>query len=185
MRVISGKFGGRKLSRFSASHIRPTTDRAKESIFNKLGGSLEGLSVLDLFSGTGSLGIEALSRGAEFVQFVEKHPKSIEILKKNLELVGGPKGTAIAKKDVFKFLSDPPINGFDLVFIDPPFTEKWAHNVMEAISSSALILNENAWVIIESSPKELIEKSYNQLEIFDQKDFGDQIISYFMERGSS
>lgn len=84
MRIISGKYKGHPLVEFKADHIRPTTDRVKETLFNKLMFELEGTKVLDLFSGTGNLGIEALSRGAREVTFVEKHPKSLEILKKNL-----------------------------------------------------------------------------------------------------
>ena len=83
MRIISGKFKGRSLISFKASHIRPTTDRVKESLFNKIQGETEGARVLDLFAGTGSLGLEALSRGAAFVHFVDDSPVSLKILKQN------------------------------------------------------------------------------------------------------
>lgn len=82
MRIISGKYRGRRLSAFNAPHIRPTTDRVKETMFNKLMGQVEGARVLDLFAGTGNLGIESLSRGANWVEFVESNRKSLEILKK-------------------------------------------------------------------------------------------------------
>ena len=87
MRVISGKYKGRELVSFKADHIRPTTDRVKESIFNKLQSHIAGARVLDLFSGTGSLAIEAISREAESVTAVEMNKKSIEIIKKNLQLL--------------------------------------------------------------------------------------------------
>ena len=84
MRIISGKFKGRVLSSFQADHIRPTTDRVKETLFNKWMHYLEDAHVIDLFSGTGNLGLEALSRGAKHVIFVEKNASSIKILKKTL-----------------------------------------------------------------------------------------------------
>src|SRR5690606_35256713 len=113
MRIISGKFGGRKLVHFKADHIRPTTDRVKEVIFNKLQSDIDGSRVLDLFSGTGSLALEALSRGASWVTAVEKNPKSIEIIKKNCELLKIPPGEiALVKKDVLAFLKGSFSEGF-------------------------------------------------------------------------
>ena len=87
MRIISGKYKGRNLVSFKADHIRPTMDRIKETIFNKWMMYVDGAKVLDLFAGTGNLGIEALSRGATHVTFVEKSNKSMNIVKENLELL--------------------------------------------------------------------------------------------------
>ena len=87
MRIISGKFKGRVLVSFEASNIRPTMDRVKETLFNKWMRHVEDARVLDLFAGTGNLGLEALSRGALHVSFVEKNLKSIQIVKKNIELL--------------------------------------------------------------------------------------------------
>ena len=84
MRIIGGKYKGLYLTNFKADHIRPTTDRVKESMFNILQAQIEDARVLDLFSGTGNLGIEAISRGARHVTFVEKNKKSIQILKENI-----------------------------------------------------------------------------------------------------
>ena len=85
MRIISGKYKGRVLTSFQADHIRPTMDRIKETLFNKWMHDVEGATVLDLFAGTGSLGLEALSRGAIHIDFVEKNEKSVAIINKNLE----------------------------------------------------------------------------------------------------
>src|ERR1700753_2948061 len=104
MRIIGGKYKGHHLTSFQASHIRPTNDRGKESLFNIWQADVEDARVLDLFSGTGNLGIEALSRGAREVTFVDKNRKSIEILKKNLEKLRVDEPHKIVMKDALSFL---------------------------------------------------------------------------------
>src|SRR3954462_11414596 len=104
MRIISGKYKGRQLVDFSADHIRPTTDRVKETLFNKLMGIIEGARVLDLFSGTGNLSIECLSRGAAWVDIVENHKKSLSIIRENLALLKITEGFAIHPVDTFRYL---------------------------------------------------------------------------------
>lgn len=181
MRIISGKFGGRRLIEFSADHIRPTTDRVKESIFNKMGGSLEGLRVLDLFSGTGSLGLEAISRGASKVVFVDSHVRSVAILKKNLQALDNPKEAQVLHLDVFKFISKRPFESFELILIDPPFTKKLANECMRSLSQQRGLIAENGWIVIESGQGEDLDKKYEGLELFDQRDFGDKVVSFFVK----
>ena len=123
MRIITGKYGGRRLVSFKANHIRPTTDRVKEAIFSKIQFDVEGAKVLDLFSGTGNLAFEALSRGAESVYAVELHPQSIRILKENKKMLGVQEELQVEKNDVLRYLkreNEP----FDIIFIDHPFTKK-------------------------------------------------------------
>jgi len=181
MRVISGRFGGRKLVSFRADHIRPTTDRVKETIFNKLQFHLEGSRFLDLFSGTGSIAIEALSRGAAYVQAVEKHPKSLEILNQNLKLLGIGKEIHVICKDVFLFLrayDGPP---FDIILADPPFTEKIAHEVMDNLSNS-VVWGPETLIFIESGKQEKIVDEYGSLGLVDRKNFGDKMLSIFQRK---
>src|SRR5690606_5573787 len=97
LRIISGRYKGRSLVSFKAPHIRPTTDRVKESLFNKIQSRVDGSRVLDLFSGTGSLGLEAISRGASLVEFVDDSASSLNILKKNLKLLSIDKGFTVKK----------------------------------------------------------------------------------------
>src|SRR4051812_6497919 len=104
MRIISGKFKGQRLASFDEEHIRPMTDRVKESLFNIWSGYIEEARVLDLFSGTGSVGLEALSRGAKSIDMVEKSPKSIQIISKNCQLLKITEGVDIHKQDVLIFL---------------------------------------------------------------------------------
>ena len=182
MRIISGQFKGHKLVPFKNPHIRPTTDREKESIFNTLMGQIEGAYVLDLFAGTGSLGLEALSRGASRVCCVDKNPKSIEIIWKNHQKLKIKKGMDWLCVDIFKFLKNNFDKKFDLVLADPPFTQKLAHKTMQALEQSKAI-HEEAWVILESNPREYIEKNYRDFNILKQKKFKDKIISFY-KRGS-
>lgn len=178
MRVISGKYGGRKLVSFSEDHIRPTTDRIKGVIFNRLQNFIQNARVIDLFAGTGSLGIEALSWGAREVLFVEKNPKSLNIIKKNLQSLAISESFNIVKADVLKFLKSHQ-EQYDLILIDPPFTEKMADEVMIAVSQS-LIFHKNTIIVIESSKHEKILDQYLNLKLDERKDYGDKQLSFFI-----
>lgn len=182
MRIISGKYKGRPLVPFEAEHIRPTTDRVKETLFNKWMFDVEGSKVVDLFSGTGNLGIEALSRGATSVIFVEKHPKSIAILKQNLEKLKVPASDyRIINMDVLQYLKSYEGDAFDLIFADPPFTQRMAHAVIEAASKS-VAFGEQTLMAIESERTETVEENYGDIERYDQRKFGDKILSFFAKK---
>ncbi len=178
MRIIAGKLKGRRLVNFNADHIRPTTDRVKESIFNKIQFLIEGSRVLDLFSGTGNLAIESYSRGASHVTAVEKNPKSIQIIKKNLEAFKISREIEVVSSDVFNYLSTYKGEAFDIVLIDPPFTEKLSHELLKKIGSSN-VLNQTTQIIIESAKGESVEKNYLNLKFLDQRSFGDKKVSFF------
>lgn len=177
MRVISGKYKGHKLVSFHADHIRPTTDRVKESLFNKWSTYLEGATVLDLFCGTGSLGIEALSRGAEFVEFVDSHEKSLKILRENVKKIGLKEGFHITKQDALRFLETSDLQ-FGLILVDPPFTKSMAHDVLVTLAQSKVLV-EGGLVAIESGTKERIEDDYSSLRLYDRKEFGDKTLSLY------
>jgi 16S rRNA (guanine966-N2)-methyltransferase len=182
MRVIAGKFKGRQLVSFQADHIRPTTDRVKESIFNKLQGYFEDARVLDLFSGTGNLAIEALSRGAAEVIAVELSKKSIRIIEENLKKLQIQDEIQVVSADVLKYLKNHNGPAFDVIFIDPPFTEKMAHEVLQALALSS-VMGEHTVAIIESSAHERLDDEYGTLVRFDQRDYGDKLASYFQIKG--
>lgn len=182
MRIISGKFKGHHLVSFQADHIRPTTDRVKETLFNKLMFHVDGAIALDLFCGTGNLGLEAISRGAQHVTFVDLNKKSIDIAKKNIEKLKVPAGEyKIILKDVLTFLKQFEGPAFDLIFVDPPFTKKMAHEVMGAVSASKAF-GENTLLAIESSAQEQMEDVYGDLERYDAKEYGDKILSFFRKK---
>ena len=182
MRIISGKFKGRQLVSFKADHIRPTMDRVKETIFNKWMMYVDEAKVLDLFAGTGNLGIEALSRGAAHVTFVEKNIKSMNIVKENLQLLKiNPSEYQLQMKDVLAFVRQNSSVTYDLIFIDPPFTEKMAHDVMDAVGSSHLFKDETR-IVIESIKQERIDDAYGALVCYDRLDYGDKFLSFFSKR---
>lgn len=178
MRIISGKFKGHRLVSFKAPHIRPTTDRVKETLFNKLMGLVGEARVLDLFSGTGNLGIEALSREASHVDFVEMHPKSLAILRDNLAKLKINDGFDVHRMDVFAFLKRFAGEPYDIVLADPPFTEKIADDVMKSIAISGVCKHETV-IAIESAAKETIGDAYPPLLLLDRKMFGDKTLSLF------
>lgn len=182
MRIIAGKFKGHQLVTFSASHIRPTTDRVKESLFNIIAADVDGSGVIDLFSGTGNLGLEALSRGANAVTFVEKNSKSIHILKQNIKKLGVESQSKIVAQDVILFLNRYSGEPFDIVFADPPFTETMAHDVLLAADKSK-IFSPQTIMTIESAKKERLDKEYENLIMVDQRLFGDKILSFFRLKG--
>ncbi|MBC7421731.1 MAG: 16S rRNA (guanine(966)-N(2))-methyltransferase RsmD [Bdellovibrio sp.] len=182
MRIIAGKFKGRVLTTFQADHIRPTTDRVKESLFNKWMRDIEDSQVLDLFAGTGSLGLEALSRGATRVNFVEQNVKSIQILKKNIDLLKLAESEyQIFKQDVLTYLKNYQGAPYHIILIDPPFTEKMAHDVMQALDASQCF-DENTLIAIESQKKERMDEAYTNLYRYHVNDYGDKLLSFFKKK---
>ncbi len=153
-------------------------DRVKESLFNIVGNNLEGINVLDLFSGTGSLAIECLSRNAHHVLSVERHESAITLMKKNFLHFKVLDNVHIEKKDVFKFLKEYRGPSFSLILADPPFTEKWGDRIMKDISESH-VLDQESIVVIETSHFEAIEKMYSTLKQVDQRDFGDKYLTFY------
>lgn len=178
MRVISGYLKGRRLVSFKADHIRPTTDRVKGSIFNTLMGEIPESRVLDLFSGTGNLAIEAISRGAKEAHCVDFHSKSLFVLNQNLSHLGICDKVQVYRVDVFLFLKKYSGDPFDIIFIDPPFKEQLADSVLESLSNSRACQNMTT-VVIESAQHEKIDKAYGPLIMIGQRDFGDKRVSYF------
>jgi 16S rRNA (guanine966-N2)-methyltransferase len=178
MRVISGKYKGRRLTEFKADNIRPTTDRVKETLFNKLMGQVEGARVLDLFSGTGNLAIECLSREAAWVDLVENHRKSLEIIRKNFELLKITGEHKVHPVDVFKYLQKYEGDPYGLIIADPPFTQALAHDLAGAIAESRAA-GPGTVVVIEASSKERMDEAYPGLTRYDQRTFGDKNLNFF------
>lgn len=178
MRIISGKYGGRKLVAFKADHVRPTTDRVKETIFNKLQFSIEGARVLDLFSGTGSLSFEALSRGANSVTAIDSSAKSVAILNKNKKMLGVGDELKVTQIDIFKFLKIVD-QTFDIIFVDPPFTKKMADEVLQALARSRCFNNDTE-LFIESSNQETVQSEYFSMYEKSKKSYGDKYLSHYL-----
>lgn len=134
IRIISGQWRGRKLPVLNAEGLRPTTDRTKETLFNWLMSDIHGLHCLDAFAGSGSLGFESLSRGAEKVTFVEKDKQTASQLQSNLQLLKVESTQAeVVNLDALAFLDQSPSDAFDLIFVDPPFNKDLANQALEKI----------------------------------------------------
>jgi len=177
MRVIAGKARGRKLLAPKSSSIRITADRVKESLFNILH-PLEGRSFLDLFAGTGNVGIEALSRGAKRVVFVEMARLHTGTIKKNLDLCGIDTGFEIVPKTVKKGIELLSMRGkcFDIIFADPPY-EKGLIQTTLSILGEYRITSKNGIIVMEHSSNEEC-RSNDGFVVTDQRKYGDTVISF-------
>lgn len=148
MRVISGSARGRRLKELPGMDTRPTTDQVKESIFNIIQFDVEGRRVLDLFAGTGQMGIEALSRGAVHATFVDLAPAAAKIVRENVELTRFTGAARVVQSDWRGFLSSCR-EKFDLIFLDPPYKTDQLENAMQTIAAID-ILSEHGIMICES-----------------------------------
>ena len=148
MRVISGTARGRRLKELPGLDTRPTTDKVKESVFNIIQFDIEGRKVLDLFGGTGQLGIEALSRGAEHVTFVDYAPAAAKIIRENLAVTGFSDQAKVVQSDWQAFLSGCR-EKFHLIFLDPPYRKTMLENALETIAAID-ILSEHGIIVCES-----------------------------------
>lgn len=147
MRIISGKYRGKKLKEFNLDSTRPTTDRVKESIFNLIQFEVLDSVVLDLFAGTGALGIEAISRGAKLTHMVDLNKDAVKIVKSNLNGIDGEYQVFNASYE--NYLNTANIK-FDLVFLDPPYKSNFGIKAIDLLVSKNL-LNKNAIIIFETS----------------------------------
>jgi 16S rRNA (guanine966-N2)-methyltransferase len=130
MRIVAGELGGRRLRIPKDSRVRPTADRVREAWMSILGRELDQARVLDLFAGSGALGLEALSRGAAEATFVELSPPSLEALRANIEALGVGERVTVHRADALRFAEGLPAGAFDLAFADPPYTADAAERVV-------------------------------------------------------
>ena len=148
MRIISGTARGRKLKAPAGFKIRPTSDMVKETVFNIIQFDIEGRRVLDLFAGTGQLGIEALSRGADSVVFVDESLAAVSLIRENLKLAGFEESAKVTRDDGLSFLNRG--GKFDLIFLDPPYETGTLDKAIKKIIEFD-ILKENGIIICESN----------------------------------
>jgi len=186
VRVIAGKAKGRRLRSVPGELTRPITDRAKESLFNILGGEIVDALFLDLFAGTGSVGIEALSRGARRAVFVERNRRAIETIKENLKITGLAAQAEVVRNDVFKFLTRQPVEKFDLIYIAPPqYKGLWAETLL-ALDGRGLLI-EDGLAIAQIFPKEYRELELESLDLVDQRKYGSTMLCFycFLSQGAN
>ena len=182
MRVIAGEARGRQLVAPKSLRVRPTADRVKEALFSMLLsrlGEFTDMRVLDIFAGTGNLGIEALSRGASYAVFIDSHRESADIIRKNLETTGFSERGKVMVQDAAAALkslarSEPP---FHLVFLDPPYHEGHTESLLEILSNSPLI-DQGTTIVAEFSSKEQIPYQFGRLQETERRVYGDTALSF-------
>jgi 16S rRNA (guanine966-N2)-methyltransferase len=179
LRVISGKLKGKKLFSIKGLGLRPTSDRVREAIFDILQGSIDGGKVLDLFAGTGAMGIEALSRGAVSAVFVESSPESLSALQRNLgesRLQGDSEVLSREVKEGIRFLASRG-EKFDLIFLDPPYGKGFTRMTLEALAGSP-IAGPETLIVAEHSPDDGVEEILDLKRVDHRKYVGTRV-SFF------
>jgi 16S rRNA (guanine(966)-N(2))-methyltransferase RsmD len=185
MRIVSGSAGGLQLKAPKGHKTRPTADQVREAIFNILTSRFpfEGIAVLDLFAGTGALGIEALSRGARSAVFVDASPDAQRTIQENLKITGlRPHGRIIrayAAKGI-KIAEDQGLR-FGGVFLDPPYGEGWVDKTLRLLAASS-ILAPHAWVVVEHGPHEEGAALYPPLVLTDRRRYGTTGVSFYQRQ---
>ena len=185
MRIISGLSRGRKLATPKGQALRPTSDRVKESIFNILGERVNGKIVLDLFAGTGNLGIEALSRGAKRALFVERGRQAIRLIRKNLSQFGMEEHSEIIPKDVNRAIGILKERGesFDLILMDPPYEKGLIQKTLSKLSSYE-IYHEDSILVIEHDRRERLPGKIDGWNLIRQRRIGDTIVSFLVPQSA-
>lgn len=185
MRVISGTCKGRVLYSPQTNDIRPTSDRVKQFIFDYIGDTIRDATVLDIFSGTGNLSIEALSRGARSAVLVDNSKEAIRLIYRNLELTGLISQCQIIKQDVVRFLKKRAVeqeNKFNFIFADPPYFDNY-QTIFEYIGSDNFLANGGFFILEHSSRKEL-DINNTSLQIEKKKVLGDTTVLFYRKKGS-
>ncbi len=179
MRVIGGTSKGKKLATPKGRGLRPTSDRVKESLFNILGETVKGKRVLDLYAGTGNLGIEALSRGAQKVFFVERGREGTRLIRNNLAQCGLSIYSELISKDVLRAIGILHQRGerFDLILMDPPYERGLIEQTLRKLLSHR-IYHEGSLLVIEHDRREPLPSNLSGWSVLRQRRIGDTILSF-------
>lgn len=178
MRVITGEARGRRLETLEGEAVRPTTDKVKEAIFSAIQFDIQGRTFLDLFAGSGQMGIEAISRGAESAIFVDASMKAVNVVRKNLDKVGFYSRAKVLHTDSIGFvqmMTDP----FDIAFLDPPYESGL---LQQALPFVAKKIKKTGIIVAESSEKEEILQNYGEFVLDRQRSYGKIKVSIFRHK---
>lgn len=173
MRIIAGEWKSKILNSPKTDKTRPTLDRVKEALFSMLLPYLQDATVLDLFSGTGNLGIEALSRGAKFAYLNDVNYEAVKVIYSNVQLTNYENYVKITKKDYEKCLKSLMENNvkLDIIFLDPPYEAKVEENVLNLISGSNLI-HKDTVIVLESDKEKVFKENIDGLQLVDKRTYG-------------
>ena len=179
MRVITGKARGRKLQTLSGNDVRPTTDIVKEAVFSIIQFGIEGRVFLDAYAGSGQMGIEALSRGAEKAVFLDSSRQSCEVVRKNLEITGLSENALVKNTDTLSYIAGTS-EKFDIVFIDPPYRTGILMQTLEKMPS---VMNKGGIIICEHPFDEKMPEEIEDFVLKKEYRYGKIVISLYSHRG--
>lgn len=178
-RIISGKARGAHIQSVPGDTTRPITDMVKEALFNILGSDIVDCDFFDIFGGTGSVGIEALSRGAHFVRFLDLSSTAVKTIKSNLEHTHLKEGAEVFQADAFSYLHRHPDRAFHYLYVAPPqYKEMWEKALLE-IDANPAWLTADGWVIIQIDPLEYKKPPLTRLVEFEQRKYGSTLLLFF------
>lgn len=182
MRVIAGSAKGRRLESVPGDTTRPITDKAKEALFSILGARIVGARVLDLFGGTGSVGIEALSRGAGAAVFVERSPAALKTIGRNLQSTRLAEFALVLRGDAFAYLAQPAHTPYDYIFVAPPQYQGLWLRALSMIDARPELLTPPGEVIVQIHPKEFTEPALLQMQHIDRRRYGSVQLDFYNRR---
>ena len=178
-RVIAGLAKGRRLYMVPGIETRPIGDRPKEALFNILRNGIQGSLFLDMFAGTGSVGIEALSRGADLCVFLDISQNAIRTIHANLELTGLKDRAIVLRKDAFLYVEGEVERSFDFVYVAPPQYHGLWEKALVSLDAHVQCLNPDAWVIAQIHPDEYEHQGLMNLIEFDQRRYGNTLLVFY------
>jgi len=178
-RIIAGTAKGMRLQDVPGDSTRPITDRVKESLFNIIGKDIEDSSILDLFGGTGSVGIEALSRGAKFARFIDNHHFAASTIKKNLDYSHLKNQAEVFQGDAFSYLHQNPDRKFEYIFIAPPQYKRMWQKAIKVLNDNPGWMCEDCWVIVQIHPIEYEKLELQHLREFEQRRYGSTLLVFY------
>jgi 16S rRNA (guanine966-N2)-methyltransferase len=181
MRIVSGRLGGRTLRAPPGAATRPTSERVREAIFSILGPVPDGTAVLDLFAGSGAMGLEALSRGATSVTFVDSGRPALATLRANLTELQVTEANVVGADAVtwLRKLGDPPPQRWRWVFVDPPYRSDLAARVLDALAAHRTALTDDAVVVVEHDRRNAPLDRHHSLIRTDSRRYGDTVVSFY------
>lgn len=179
MQVTTGTARGRKLKSVKGDTTRPITDRAKQALFNILGDDVRGTRWLDLFAGTGAVGIEALSRGSSDVTFVDVASQAVDIIHENLHITGLAAKGKVVRFDAFKFIAGKPNASYDFVYIAPPQYQGLWSRALLAIDNNIDWLNDEGTVVVQIDPKEYTPIALKHFELGDERRYSKTLLLFY------
>lgn len=181
-RIISGTARGKRIQPVPGDITRPITDRVKEAVFNIISADIVDANFLDLFGGTGSVGIEALSRGAKTATFIDLHSQAAATIKNNLRATHLEAGAIVHQMDAFRYISGPVTQKFDYIYIAPPQYKQMWLTALHLVDDRKDWLVDDGWVIVQIHPVELENVVLENLIQFDQRKYGSTLVLFYQPK---